>query len=123
MLCNFRSTESYCAKKPDKSKRTCVESVAYNRMDPFVVGTNAALDVRAPSAAFKVDTRGWACPCGHRRRYPRMPVGITVAFKTNAFATDGMPHELFEMFTSVTPIIAGAEPELRVSSTRQGVAV
>jgi hypothetical protein len=92
-------------------------------MDPFVVGTNAIFDVRAPSPAFKVDTRGWACPCGHRLRYARIQVGITVAFITNAFATDGMPQEPFVMFTSTTPIIGGAERGERLSKIRQGLTV
>ena len=119
----FQTQRSYGAKKPDASKMTWVESVAYNRMDPFVVGTNAILEVRVPSPAFKVDTRGWACPCGHRLRYPRVAVGITVAFKTNAFATDGMPQVPFVMFTSVKPTIAGAGGGKRVSKTRQGATV
>ena len=75
-------------------------------MDPFVVGTNAIFEVRAPSAAFKVDTRGWACPCGHRLRYLRFWVGITVVFKTNALAKEGMPQEPLTMFTSAEPIVA-----------------
>jgi hypothetical protein len=92
-------------------------------MDPFVVGTNAILEVRLPSPAFNVDTRGWICPCGHRLRYPRVPLGITVAFKTSAFAEAGMPQEPLVMFTSVKPIIAGEGTGTRVSKMRQGVTV
>ena len=88
----FQTKQSYGANKPDKSKMTWVDSVTYNRTDPFVVGTNAILEVRAPSPAFKVDTRGWACPCGQRLKYPRIPFGITVAFKTERLGDRRTPQ-------------------------------
>ena len=51
--------------------------------EPLVVGTMAMFDVTAPSMAFKVDTKGWTAPCGHKVRNPNGPGGTTVAFSTN----------------------------------------
>ena len=102
---------------------TWVASVAYKLIDPFVVGTIAMFDVSAPSNAFRVDTCGHGCPCGHKLRNPRVPVGIAVVFRTKAFAATGTGQSLIAMFTSLVPIIGGAPAGERVSNARQGVVV
>jgi len=109
------------AKYPLMSRISCVALDENASIDPFVVGTIAILEAITPSSAFSVDTTGCALPSGHSVRYPKPPVGTTVAFSTKAFALDGIPQELPVTLTGSAPL---NEPlELRVSSTRHGVTV
>src|ERR1019366_8199450 len=80
--------------------------------------------VMEPSKAFKVETRGFGWPSGHKVRYPNPPTGTTVALKTYACAVTGGSHTLCNTSTGGVrvPLKGWPLPTWRVSMTRQGAA-